>query len=259
MGEDPQRLRHEEQLRTAEEERVHHVPRLGQQDRGPVQGRLRSLHSQGRGGRQDQPGWHEGWLLRQADSAGRRPGHVALEAEQGRHRGALCGLRRHLRDAQGRGGHLLRDIAGGRVRGGPQADPAPGAGRHDLEQAVLLLRHPRLLRRRLRLPDAGRRAALDPQQRLGPHGQQRHHLHAGQVGVPVVRDLGPGLPLRAAGPGGRPLREGTAPPDDKGVVHASKRAATRVRVELQRCQPAGARLGRVARVPDGPQIPRRRR
>ena len=25
--------------------------------------------------------------------------------------------------------------------------------------------------------------------------QRRHHLHAGQVGVPLVRGLGPGLPL----------------------------------------------------------------
>ena len=29
---------------------------------------------------------------------------------------------------------------------------------------------------------------------LGPHVQRRHHLDAGQVGVPVVRGLGPRLP-----------------------------------------------------------------
>ena len=43
-------------------------------------------------------------------------------------------------------------------------------------------------------PDARGRCAT---RALVPHGRRRHHLDAGQVGVPVVRGLGPGLPLRA--------------------------------------------------------------
>ena len=51
---------------------------------------------------------------------------------------------------------------------------------------------------------AGRRrrpaAAHGPQRRLAAPQQRRRHLDAGPVGVPLVRRLGPGVPLRAAGP-----------------------------------------------------------
>ena len=48
---------------------------------------------------------------------------------------------------------------------------------------------------------AAERAAR-PQPRVGAPGQRRRHLHARQMGISVVRRLGPGLPLRRAGPGG---------------------------------------------------------
>jgi hypothetical protein len=37
---------------------------------------------------------------------------------------------------------------------------------------------------------------------VAPHVQRRRHLDAGQMGIPVVRGLGPGLPLPGADPGG---------------------------------------------------------
>ena len=48
--------------------------------------------------------------------------------------------------------------------------------------------------------DAQGRPAQRP---LAPHVQRRHHLHAGQVGVSLVRGLGPRLP-RARPDAGRP-------------------------------------------------------
>ena len=55
--------------------------------------------------------------------------------------------------------------------------------------------------------DAERRARR-AQRAVVPHGRRRRHLDAGQVGVPVVRRLGPGLPLRAAVARRRRLRQG---------------------------------------------------
>ena len=43
-----------------------------------------------------------------------------------------------------------------------------------------------------------RRAAARAQPRVVPHGQRRRHLDARQVGVPVVRGLGPGVPRHRA-------------------------------------------------------------
>ncbi len=40
-----------------------------------------------------------------------------------------------------------------------------------------------------------------PQQGLEPSLQRRRDLHARQVGVPLVRRLGPGVPLCATGSG----------------------------------------------------------
>ena len=50
-------------------------------------------------------------------------------------------------------------------------------------------------------PAAAARVAADrPQRPLAQLQRLRHHVDAGQVGVPVVRRLGPGVPLRRAGP-----------------------------------------------------------
>ena len=62
---------------------------------------------------------------------------------------------------------------------------------------------------------------------LGAHVQLRRHLHARSLGVPVVRRLGPGLPVRrhrARRPG---LRQGAAAAPAARLVHAPQRAAAR--------------------------------
>src|SRR5216683_1754306 len=71
----------------------------------------------------------------------------------------------------------------------------------------------------------------------------RRHLHAGQVGVPLVRGLGSRLPhlaVRLPRPG---LRARPAPAHAARVVHGPVRPARRVRVRLRRREPAGPRLG----------------
>src|SRR4029078_9499503 len=82
--------------------------------------------------------------------------------------------------------------------GGRGHGDAPGLRRPAVEQAVLLLR---------RRPLAGRRPGPAPTpglpaawpQRPVAHVQLlRHPVDAGQVGVPLVRRVGPGLPLRRA-------------------------------------------------------------
>ena len=92
-------------------------------------------------------------------------------------------------------------------------------------------------------PVRARDAARAAQRALAPHGQRRHHLDAGQVGVPVVRGLGPRLP--------RP-RPALVDPDFgkqqldlmlRERVPAPERADPGLRVELRRREPAGARLG----------------
>ena len=95
---------------------------------------------------------------------------------------------------RGRGRRVLRlDHAAGRRRRRASGD-APGAGRHALAQAALLLR-PRHLAARAPAPPAARADAPGRAQRVVvPHGQRRRDLDARQVGVPVVRGVGPGVP-----------------------------------------------------------------
>ena len=84
-------------------------------------------------------------------------------------------------------------------------------------------------------------------------GPGRRDLHARRVGISVVRGLGPGLPLR------QPWPTSTRPSSPRTssllhvprVGHAPRRPTARVRMVLRRRQPAGARLGRLARVRGG--------
>lgn len=55
-------------------------------------------------------------------------------------------------------------------------------------------------------PDAP--AEPGPQPPVVPHARRRHRLDARQLGIRVVRRLGPGVPLRAPVAGGRRLRHG---------------------------------------------------
>ena len=56
----------------------------------------------------------------------------------------------------------------------------------------------------------------------------RHHVHAGQVGVSLVRRLGPGLPHRHPGPPGPGVRQVPADRGVPGVVPAPERGAAGV-------------------------------
>ena len=90
-------------------------------------------------------------------------------------------------------------------------------------------------------PPASRFAGTQP--RVAPPQQRRRDLDARHVGVPVVRGVGPRLPLRAARPRRPAVRQGPAAPAVPGVVHAPERPAARLRVELQRRQPSRPRVG----------------
>ena len=82
--------------------------------------------------------------------------------------------------------------------------------------------------------DSERPGQRGAQRRVVPHGGRRHHLDARQVGVPVVRRLGSGLPLRAAVAGRRRLRQGAGRAAAAHALHAPQRTDPGLRVELLR-------------------------
>ena len=82
-----------------------------------------------------------------------------------------------------------------------------------------------------------------PEPGVVPHGERGHHLHARQVGVPLVRGLGPGLPHAAARHRGPRLRQAADGTDAPRGLPAPQRPDARLRVELQRRESPGSRLG----------------
>ena len=104
-----------------------------------------------------------------------------------------------LRSAPRRGRRILRRAASRHRRCRGAAGAAPGPGRHAVVEAVLLLRRSPLAARRPAAAAAARRAPARPQRRLAAPVQLRRHLDAGQVGISLVRRLGPRLSLRRAG------------------------------------------------------------
>ena len=173
------------------------------------------------------------------------------------------GARRRLRPGRGPapagGRRVLRraDPAGppGRRGGGD----APGVRRDALEQAALRLRRGPLAGGR---PDPADPAGVPQWRAQRPLDQLRRvrrHVDAGQVGVPVVRRLGPGVPLRRPRPSRPGVRQVPAAAAVPGVVPASQRGPPRLRVGLRRRQPPRAGLGgargvRHRRRP-GPRLP----
>ena len=100
-------------------------------------------------------------------------------------------------------------------------------------------------------PPPPRDAPHRPQRATGATSNNaRRHLDARQVGVPVVRGVGPRVPLRRARPRRPGVRQGAAHPALPRVVHAPERPAARLRVGVRRRQPARARLGGAAGVRD---------
>ena len=72
------------------------------------------------------------------------------------------------------------------------------------------------------------RTPARPQPRVDALEQRRHHFHAGQVGVSMVRRVGSRLPHPVAGHRRFAIREGTTPAADTRVVHAPQRADPRL-------------------------------
>ena len=87
-------------------------------------------------------------------------------------------------------------------------------------------------------------AQADPQHALAASELDARPVDAGQVGVPVVRRVGPRLPLRAARARRPGVRQGAALAAALRAVPASQRPDPGVRVGVLRPQPAGARVGR---------------
>ncbi len=147
-----------------------------------------------------------------------------------------------------RGRRVLREGDPARARRRSGARDAPGAGRPAVVQAVLRLRRPPVAARARRQPvgpEGDRRA----QRAVVPHGRRRRDVDAGHLGVPVVRGLGPRLPLRAAVARRHRLRQGAGRVAAEGGLHAPQRPDPRLRVELQRRQPAGDGVGRAVGLP----------
>ena len=100
-------------------------------------------------------------------------------------------------------------------------------------------------------PFKATRKAGAAQRPLAPHVQRRRHLHAGQVGVSLVRGLGPGLPRPRPDARRSRLRQAAAQADAARALHAPQRPDSGLRVELRRRQPAGACLGHDLHLPPG--------
>ena len=98
-------------------------------------------------------------------------------------------------------------------------------------------------------PPPGRRAQR-PQPRLAAPVQPRRDLDAGQVGISLVRRLGPGLSHDPVRPDRPDVRQGAADAASARVVHAPQRPAAGLRVGLLRRESAGPCLGLLARLQD---------
>ena len=86
------------------------------------------------------------------------------------------------------------------------------------------------------------RISQRPELGVVPHAERGHHLDARQVGVPLVRGLGSGLPHAAALDRGPRFRQGADGADAPRRLPAPQRPDARLRVELQRREPSGPRL-----------------
>ena len=115
-----------------------------------------------------------------------------------------------------------------------QADPPPGARGHALEQTVLSLHHRGMARGRSGPAASAAGAQSRPQRRVAPPLQRAGHVDAGQMGISLVRRLGPGLPLHPAGAGRSAFRQGPARYHPARMVPASQRPDPRLRMEFQR-------------------------
>ena len=119
-----------------------------------------------------------------------------------------------------------------------------------LEQAVLRVRGGALAARRPGAPGAAARRGGRGATTRGGTSTTGSALDARQVGVPLVRGVGPRVPLHPAGAGRPGVRQAAAHAARARVVHAPERADPGLRVAARRREPAGARVGGVPRLPD---------
>ena len=152
-------------------------------------------------------------------------------------------------DPRARGRRVLRRARAGRAPTPSDAGAAPGVRRADLEQAVLPLRRRALARRRSR------------RSRRRPPGHRPAATRAGGTSTPSTSCR---CPTRGSTRGSRPGTSPSTPSPGRTsipafakyqlivllprVVPAPERRPSRLRVELRRRQPAGARPGRAAGV-----------
>ena len=113
-------------------------------------------------------------------------------------------------------------------------------------------------RRQSRQPSAGL-PPLDSQPALAAPQFDAGDDGSRQVGISVVRHLGPGVPLRGLCLDRRPVCQGPAPRAALRAIPASQRADTGLRVGFLRSQSARSRLGRVAGLQHGPRPQRQGR
>ena len=109
-------------------------------------------------------------------------------------------------------------------------------------------------------PPPPERAQVGPQLRLAASLLSRRALDARQVGISLVRGLGPGVPHGPLGAARSGVRPGPVEPLSPRVVHASQRAVAGLRVRPGRRQSAGSRLGLLGSLPGDelrPKIPSR--
>ena len=132
-------------------------------------------------------------------------------------------LRPDVRRPQARGRRVLRrPDPGVAVRGRRQRRP-PGLRRPAVDEAGLRLRRRALAERARR---RARRHRRRPQPALVPPLQHRRHLDAGQVGVPLVRRVGSGVPRRGARVRRSRLRARAAVADAAGPLPAPERRSS---------------------------------
>ena len=156
--------------------------------------------------------------------------------------GLRQGVRRDLRRASRRRGRVLRADHAALAHRGRAARPPAGA-RRDALVASSSTSSTSTAGSGARRAPAPREPHGAAERRLVPHVQRRRHLDARQVGVPVVRGLGPRVPHAVSLPRRLRLRQAAAPPDAPEPLRAPERADPGVRVELQRREPAGPRVG----------------
>src|ERR1043165_3304783 len=230
-------------------QRVHEgrLPPANRERRGR---RGESGHARHKGVRLAARGDRAGAVVRHGHASGvRRPCRRSRQRQRG------C----RTPDAPPRGPRVLRLAPSqNRDRRGKK-HPAPGLRRPPLVEAVVPLRCRHLARRRRSELAAAAAAPRRPQRALAPSQLHARPLHAGQMGVPVVRGVGPRLSVRRLRAHRRPLRQGAALADALRAVPASQRPDPRVRMGVLRPQSAGARVGGLARLQHGPHPQRQGR